>query len=137
MQRPGLSRLSLFLPLFSAEHVCHRVDHRGRWKCVIQAFLNRFEIACALKHSNRVELPEAVRGRVHLEPEQLRSALHVMPYRLPRPVLRGIASRKSPNLARARFDLSKQLFRQTDLPALPRFRLCNPKARRKLFRFQR
>ena len=116
----------------------HRVNHRNRRTAMVHRPAHALDIAIPPQQLHRIHLPEAMRGHVLRQPERFCRPLHILPHRLPRPVLPVVPPRKNPiSPTGFRTHLRNQPVRQIHPTPFPRLLLHNPELPPDLPRAQR
>ena len=116
----------------------HRVNHRHGRAAMVHRLAHTLDITIPAQQLHGIHLPEAMRGHILRQPERLRRPFHVLPHRLPRPVLPVIPPRENPiSPTGFRTQLRNQPVRQIDPTPLPRLLLHNPELPPDLPRAQR
>lgn len=116
----------------------HRVNHRHGRAAMIHRPAYTLDIAIPAQQLHGIHLPEAMRGHVLRQPERLCSPFHVLPHRLPRPVLPEVPSWENPiSPTGFRTQFRNQPVWQIHPTPLPRLLLHNPELPPDLPRAQR
>ena len=116
----------------------HRVNHRHGRAAVVHRLADTLDITIPPQQLHGIHLPEAMRGHILRQPERPCRPLHVLPHRLPCPVLPVVPSRENPISSTGfRTHLRNQLVRQVHPTPLPRLLLHDPKLPPDLPRAQR
>lgn len=116
----------------------HRVNHRYRRAAMVHRLAHALDIAIPPQQLHGIHLPKAVRGHILRQPERFRRPFHILPHRLPCPVLPVIPPRKNPIRPTGfRTHLRNQPVRQIHPSPFPRLLLHNPELPPDLPRAQR